>query len=116
MPAIVPTSFDTETPYYRQSTTLEGREYQLEFRYSKREDAWYLSFYKLEADQSRTPLATGIKIVPNIDLLSRFVRADRLPPGELRAFPQGSSAAIPQLSELGAGKRVELVYFESSEV
>jgi hypothetical protein len=116
MPSIIPTSFDPETPYYRQTTSLEGREYQLEFRYSSREDAWYVSFYKLEANQDRTALATGIKIIPYLDLLARFVRADRLPPGELRAFPQGGSDSIPELQDLGPGKRVELVYFDASEV
>jgi hypothetical protein len=116
MPSIIPTSFDPERPYYRQTTTIEGREYQLEFRYSGREESWYLSLYKLEADETRTPLATGVKIVPRIDLLRRFTRGDRLPPGELRAIPRGADGSLPGLSDLGEAQRVELVYYDSTEL
>jgi len=117
MPVIIPTAFDPDVPYYRQTSTIEGREYQLEFRYSVREAAWYMSLYKPGQDSlDRVPLATGIKVVPKIDLLRRFVRADRLPPGELRAMPRGADGTIPGLVDLGEAQRVELVYYDSSEI
>lgn len=105
---IIPTT--TGQPYYRQKTKLEGREYILEFSYNQRVQRWCLTLY----DEVGTALLRGIKLVTNWPLLRHYRSDTRLPPGELIAMATDGSNEPPQLDELGEGKRVELLYLEST--
>lgn len=98
-------------PFYTTSTVLDGTDYALEFRYSQREEAWYFSIGLTDG----TPLVSGVKVVCNRALLSRFADV-RLPPGRLVAFSTSPDKSPPKLEELGQGKRVELTYVTAEEV
>lgn len=107
---IIPTT--PGEPYYRQKTTLEGREYILGFSYNQRIERWYLSIY----DETEAPLLLGLKLMTNRPLLRHYRADTRLPPGELMAIASDGSTEPPTLNELGENKRVELVYLESADL
>lgn len=108
MPALLRTF---EDPFYTMTSTLEGTDFVLEFRYSQREETWYFSVSLTDG----TSLVSGVKVVCNRPLLARFAD-NRLPKGELVATALGPDASPPRLTELGEGKRVELVYLTSAEL
>lgn len=108
-----------EDPFYEYAVPLEGQSYVFRFRYNQREDCWYLSIYQpvlQDTTNDLTPLQTGIKMVPNVNLIQR---ADvRLPPGELFVNPRSApnNTTAPGLEELGEGdKRVVLAYVTSDD-
>lgn len=105
---IIPTT--PGTPYFRQKTTLEGREFLLGFSYNQRIGRWYLSLY----DETEAPLLLGLKLMTNRPLLRHYRADTRLPPGELIAVASDGSHGPPAIDELGEGKRVELLYLEST--
>jgi hypothetical protein len=96
----------SDTPFFSLRATLEGVEYLFTFRYVQRLDRWYFDL-ALAADG--TPIWSGIKLICNWDLLGRCVSNTR-PPGSLLAVGEGS----PGFSEIGQGRRVQLVYIEST--
>jgi len=101
-----------EDPFYEYSTILEGVAYTFRFRCNTRELCWYLRVGLPDG----TDLLTGIKVIPQIDLLWRKNVDTRLPPGKLVALATGTNTEHPSLLDFGAGKRVELVYYDSEEV
>lgn len=108
MPDLIPTF---ESPFYEQLTALDGVPYLLSFQYNTRESRWYFSV----ALQDGTEIVTGIKVVCSIGLLRRF--ADRrLPPGDIVAVSAGADGSPPGLTELGEGKRVQLLYYSEDEI
>lgn len=108
MPTLIPTSSD---PFYTQTTTLDGTDYILEFRFNSREECWYLKLSLTDA----TTLIEGVKVVSNWPLLQKLVDA-RGPFGELVALAYGPDDSPAGLTELGIGQRVELTYFTKAEV
>lgn len=104
---LIPTS---DKPFYTQRTTLEGREFVLEFTYNQREDVTYLSIL----DTANVLIRGSIKIITNRALLSRYKYDTRLPPGDIYAF-SFTTDAPPAFGELGETKRVRLVYFNTEE-
>ncbi len=123
---VVPTT--SAHPDYTQRTSLDGREYVLRFIYNEREQRWYLDLF----DGDETPLALGLKLVANWNLLRRETDA-RLPPGELYAIDLSGTvdeqAAVdldtvrilqiardPGRDDLGADGRVALVYLDAEEL
>ncbi len=100
-----------EDPFYSMTSALDGADYLFEFRYSQREDAWYFSVSLTDG----TALVSGVKVVCNRDLLSRFADS-RLPAGMLVAASNGEDESPPGLEELGEGKRVELIYYTADEL
>lgn len=105
---IIPTFDD---PFYTQTTSLDGVQYLLEFRYNQRENSWYLNVSLDDA----TPLVKGVKIVLGSDLLGRFVDR-RMPTGRLVAIANGEDDSTPGMGELGVDRRVTLVYLDAAEV
>lgn len=93
---------------YTQVTTLDGQEYNLTFAYNFRELAWYLDV----TDVNQVPIAAGIKVVVDWDLLKRCVDPRR-PPGVLFANDLSGAGLDPGLDDFGT--RVELLYFGDAE-
>lgn len=100
---IIPTS---TAPFYEQVCSLDGVDYTLRFRWSQRESRWYLDI---------PGVLEGVKIVANFGLLGGHVPGAARPPGEILAFAPEGDDAPPGLEELGAGKRVVLLYLEESD-
>ena len=103
---LIPTS--TTESQYSQTTTLEGRDYDLSFTWIEREDRWYLDI----ASGGETLLA-GLKLVADWPLL-RLQASELLPPGELVALDMTGEGRDPGLRELG--ERVKLFYIESEDL
>jgi hypothetical protein len=109
MIVVIPTV--TDQPYYSFRVRLEGRDFGFSVQYSTRQDLYYLSI----ADSSGTPLVTGLKLVTNWPLLEYYQADPRLPQGELFAMSTTTNTSPAHFGELGAGKRVELTYFEQAD-
>lgn len=114
----IPTS--TTLSDYRQTTTLDGRDYILRFLFNQREATWFLSVF----DEQEDPIVEGVKIVANWPLL-RLVQDARAPAGVLFAFDTTAPDAViaagektlaedPGLGDLG--ERVILTYFTRAEI
>ena len=100
-----------ETPFFRETVTLSGTEYVLDFQYNQREDRWYLSLYDVDG----LPIYVGRKIVPSVPLF-RKCADPRAPIGALIAQTLTADDTAPGLDELGTTKRVSLVYYEPGEL
>ncbi len=99
-------------PFYTQKTRLDGVDYILGFRYSQREDRWYLNI----SDSEEIPILTGLKLVANWPLLQAYHYDPRVPPGEIMAISLENDDTPPGLNELGEKLRVQLTYFEAGTV
>lgn len=102
---------------YRERVLLDGKLFDLEFYWNERDAAWYLTIYEssqpFNADGSRDPLLSSIKVVLNYGLLTQF--ADRRRPlGELIAVDTEGSFENPGRRELG--RRVLLRYYSTAEL
>lgn len=104
--------------FYRQTTTLDGRDYILTFRYNAREDRWYIDL----ADQDDVEIVSGLKLVCAHDLLLRIVD-ERRPPGRLMVHDGAASdpatsvkidAEDPGFDELG--DTVVLLYVPEADL
>jgi hypothetical protein len=107
--AVVTFPMRADLPSYGFQLELEGRSYGFVFRWNERESAWY--FDVLDGDGEL--LRSGLKIVLDFPLFLR-ARSSAMPPGQLFAVDTGATGLDPGLNELGA--RVQLVYYESSEL
>jgi hypothetical protein len=114
----VPTS--TELTDYRQTTTLDGRDYVFRFLWNQREGTWFFSLFDEEDD----PIVQSVKVTVQLPLL-RLVTDPRKPPGILLALDTQAvetdfstlvktTARDPGIAELG--ERVLLLYFTADEV
>lgn len=104
---LIPVTLDA--PYSSQRTRLEGRDFNLVFRYNQREERFYLDI----SDEENNPLQLGIKVNANWPLIFHSHWDPRMPPGQLWAFSLTEDKTPPTLHELGKGRRVELTYIES---
>ena len=103
----IPTSPDT--PFYSQTSQLEGVDYGFVFVYNQRENTYYLSIETVAGE----PLVKGVKLVCNIPLLAPFT-SDQLPPGVLFVVSSDSANnSPPGIGELGA--RCQLMYATSDD-
>lgn len=109
MPGLISTR---EDPYYVQRTKLDGRVYILSFSYNEREERWYLSLL----DETEDPIIQGLKLVSNWSLLFPHRYDPRTPPGELSVADITGDGSPPKLTELGAGKRCQLLYWTRAEL
>ncbi len=94
------------SPFFSITTILDGKSYGLTFKYSAREDRWYLTI----RDVSDVLLVGSIKIVGNWPLLRRSQYIPGIPNGGLVAAdfsPQGG--ASPGYNDLGT--RVRILYY-----
>ncbi len=105
-PIYIPTKFDGETPYYTQRVTLDGIDYQFRFDWSVRESRWYLAL--LDTDGSL--ICGPLKILTNWPMLHFYKTRTNCPQGELIAVTLSADDSPPGLTDLGIGRRVELIY------
>jgi hypothetical protein len=101
---IIPTSADE--PSFTQRTTLDGAVYVFSFRLNQRENTYRFDI----ALSDGTPIASGVKVVPNRPLLERIAYNLSAPKGILVAIAGGTDESCPGLGELGEGRRVTLYY------
>lgn len=101
----LPTLYDG-TAFYRQKTTLDGVDYNLEFQWSTREERWYLTVY----DSSFVLLAGPIKVLTNWPMFQYYHDRAGFPPGELIATSVSPDDSPPGFYDLGIGRRVTLTY------
>lgn len=100
-------------PFYTETVPLDGRPYILTFKYSQREDRWYMDVTDVD---STLDIVLGIKIVPNFDLLGRFRYMPNCPQGALIAtINDGNDDSAPGQNELGIASRVTLNYITQTE-
>jgi len=81
---------------WSQSTELDGRVFRLDFDWSRREQAWYLDIFGSDG----TPLAIGLKLCENVNVLRREV-STLLPPGPLVVLDTTGAHEEPTLEGLG---------------
>lgn len=116
MPVLIPTQPDD--PNYSISTNLDGTDYALTFRYSGRENCFYLDLYLTDG----TLLCGGRKVVCSIPIWNQFNYDPRIPQGALIAQPVSGASDGPAgfdangNGELGDGRRVVLLYYSAAEV
>lgn len=102
----IPTFSD---PSYRQTTTLEGVTYILQFDFNMRACAWYLSI----ADADNVDIYNGVKLTVGF-LLLRKCADPRRPPGDFMVLSSTSDLSPPGMLELLPGSgRCTLVYVTS---
>lgn len=109
MPLIVPiASLNAQST---QTVTLGSVVYSFTFTFNTRCLSWDLSI----AEQNGTPIVSGIKLLPQLDLLSRHKDA-RLPPGALLTVDvqEANKALRPTKTQLGT--KLILVYLTEAEV
>jgi len=95
--------------FFTMTVDLDNETFALTFRWNGRESAWYMDL----CQEDQTVIAGGIKVVPQIDLTSRF-RAIGSPLGSIVAIGESQFAERPGRDELG--KRVKLYYLDQEEV
>lgn len=100
---------DPTSTHYDLQVTLDGAVYTLEFRWNTRDAAWYMDVKTAAGD----PVVSGRRIVIDFPLGQRS-RDPRRPPGTFVALDSSGKGAEPGIGDLGA--RVQLIYFEASEV
>jgi len=91
----------TQFPYYKSSHVLDGQAYTFTFRWSVRNEAWYL-------DIDNTVI--GIKIVNGINLLDQYSYNDDLPPGKLGAYRNSGRDSKPGFTNFGVQSEITLIY------
>lgn len=110
----IPTSPSGESAF-EQRTALEGSDFIFRFWYSQREARWYMDLF----DDARSAIATGVKLVPNTDLLSGLNDARR-PAGVIMVYDtlSGGSSPITPVSPglLDLGLRHLVLYSPSAEL
>jgi hypothetical protein len=103
---LVPTS---DSPFYSQTTVLEGTGYRLSFAYAPREDCWYLSL----ADSNGVDIYNGLKLIVGNPLLFKC-KDPRRPPGEFFVRSSSTDLRPPGLEDLVANAgRCQLFYVTS---
>lgn len=103
--SIIPTATDA---FYSEVVNLDGTNYKLTFTYNQRENCYYLSMATPEGED----ILNGIKLVANVDLLSRWADP-RLPPGTIMCCSNTATPDPPPgLGQIGSdGQPFTLVYF-----
>ena len=110
---IIPTL--EQTPFFTQRTKLDGRDYILSFKYSDRENRWYVDI----SDQDGELIVASVKLTLGTLLLGCVVDPRR-PPGELMVIhyptyePGGSPPEDPGFEDFG--RDTLLTYFDAAEL
>lgn len=107
MPVMLPlTPGDTD---YTFGTTLNEEVFLLRFRWSFREECWYLDL----SDENDEPLASGVKVVLGTRLGELYASAD-MPRGYLVLVDNSGSEEDPTLDDIGV--RLQLYFYTPDEI
>jgi hypothetical protein len=87
---------------------LDGVRYKLRISYVFREQSWTLDIMT----DTGGDILVGIKLVPDIGLISRFQVPNR-PPGEFVAVDTSGAGLPAGRNDFGRGRRVRLRYTEA---
>jgi len=97
-------------PSTKQNVTLAGRDYELTIRFNERDSRWRLSI-----SLNGVVVISGIKLVENRRLLSRYILPD-FNHGDLFCMRRKSTKDPVGRKNLGIGKEYELIYFSNEEL
>jgi hypothetical protein len=101
----------SDTPHWEQTTTLDGTDYLLRFRYSQREQTYYVSLYL----GNGTEIIKGQRMICNWPLFADCVDPN-MPPGTFVLIPSDpTDESPPKLGDLGDNRRCTLVYDAANE-
>ena len=99
------------SPFWTQTTTLEGVLYLLSFSYCQREECWYLSV----ADANGSDIYNGMKLTVGSMLLAKC-KDPRKPAGELIVMSGSTDLSPPGLNDLVPGAGRCALYYITSDV
>lgn len=99
----------TDLTHYDFEVELEESIYTIELYWNTRAEAWFLSVYDVLGE----PLVSGRKVALGAPILGRAERPSG-PPGAIIAFD--TSGENVEAGETDLGGRVQLVYFDSTEL
>lgn len=103
----IPTS--TESAWFSQTVQLAGTLLRMELHWNARAGFWVMNL----ATVDREPIVSGVRIVPDWDLVGRLADP-RLPKGRLVAADQSGRGEPPGRDELGS--RVILYFIPEEEL
>jgi hypothetical protein len=98
-----------ESSYFDLNFDLEDTRYTLGFAWNIRMNKWFMSISTADG----TPILMGQPVFVSWDMFSRF-KDQRLPRGGFLFFDSSGANLDPERDDLG--QRVQLFYFEESEV
>lgn len=81
---------------FTQQVELDGKVYDLLFKYNARESRWYMTIARNDVT-----LLSGLKLVHGSDLLSQFKYVEDIPKGLLAIVDLNSLYADPDADTLG---------------
>lgn len=87
------------TAFWRQRVTLDASDYLLDFAWSGRVGAWFVSVFTA----NEVPIAESLKLVSNRPLLRRFKYDANCPPGELIVYDPTGLIDAPNYEQLSDG-------------
>jgi len=93
---IIPLEDAADLGNFSITVDLDGVDYQFDFAYNGREDAWYFDLLDVVGNYLRS----GVKVVANWPLLWRYVSEDR-PAGEIVSLDTRDTPLDPALADLG---------------
>ena len=105
---IVPVDSD-----FRQTVTLDARQFVLDVSWSHRSESWYVSVYALASGQTLVPIVEGQRLSIGWPVLAGCVGTDR-PPGELLLIDLTGSGTDATREDLGT--RTKLYYYDADEM
>ena len=99
------------SPFYTQTTTIEGVSYLMSFAYSQREACWYMSL----ADANAVDIYNGIKLIVGNRLMNKC-KDPRKPPGEFIVLSGTTDLSPPALNDLVANTGRCQLYYATSDI
>lgn len=105
------TTHADEYPRWTQKLTMDGKLYKLYFSWNRRQGIWQMSI----SDADDNLLLGGLRLVPEIDLLSKYrVSVPGLPRGMLIVVDKTGDLPTAELDRDNFGSRFLLGYFDFS--
>jgi hypothetical protein len=99
-----------DSAWSSQSITLGGSDYNITLTWNDRDSRWRFSLL-----QDEVSIVSGIKLVENQSLLSRYILPDFLH-GDIFVLRSKQDGQFVGRDNLGIGKAYELVYFTNEEL
>ncbi len=100
---------ETDLPHFKQITSLDGTEFELEFRLNDREQRFYMDL----RDGDGVDILVGVRLTVDWPPL-RYLVDPRRPLGEILVRDSEGLGRDPRLGDLG--RRVKLFYLTAEEL